>query len=205
MTAVLLFADFNDIRERAGETAAPAPEATPEADPPADPVADIRRQAWTEGYLIARAGTSVEEPTRGSMARLLSSLDTLRGEAAAMTKATSRGIAALILDAAIAIADDAWSASLPARIRVLMDRIGPALTVAPEFVLREAGGTERRFADIGALTLALDGGIGCEDVTVQWPHGSASIGRDLLLQDLRDAIRPLSAGLVNEQNSRHPS
>ena len=204
MTAVLLFADFNDIPERAGETAAPAPEATTELDPPADPTADIRRQAWTEGYLTAR-GTPVEDPARASMARLLSSLDTLRGEAAAMTKATSRGIAALILDAAIAIADDAWSASLPARIRVLMDRIGPALTVEPEFVLREAGGTERRFADIGALTLALDGGIGCEDVTVQWPHGSACIGRDLLLEDLRDAIRPLSAGLVNEQNNRHPS
>ena len=203
MTAVLLFADFNDIQESAREAATPAAETTP--DPHAAPAADIRRQAWTEGYLTARRAACAEDPTGASMARLLSSLDRLRGEAAAMAESASLGIATLILDAAIAIADDDWSASLPARVRVLMDRIGPALTVAPEFVLRETGGAERRFADIGSLILALDGAIGCEDVTMRWPHGSASIGRDLLLEDLRDAVRPLSAGLVNEQNSRQPS
>jgi flagellar biosynthesis/type III secretory pathway protein FliH len=201
MIAAMLFADFNDIPEADRDTPPPPPV----QEPPADPTADIRQQAWTEGYLTARRAHIVEDPAAASMARLLSSLDTLRTESAAMAKTASRAIASLILDTAIAVADEAWSASLPGRVQALMDRVRPALTVAPEFVLREASGVERRFADIGALTLALDGGIGCEDVTIQWQQGRASIGRDVLLEDLREAVRPLSIGLVNEQSSRQPS
>ncbi len=201
MIATMLFADFNDIPE-ADQGTPPPP---PVLQPPADPAADIRQQAWTEGYLTARRAPAGEDPAAVSMARLVSSLDTLRAESAAMAETASLTIASLILDTAIAVADEAWSASLPARVRALIDRIRPALTVAPEFVLREASGVERRFGDIGALTRALDGAIGCEDVTIQWPHGRASIGRDLLLEDLREAVRPLSASLVNEQNSRQPS
>ena len=203
MTAAMLFADFNDIPEVDWDTRPPPPASEP--SPPTDTTADIRQQAWTEGYLTGRREPAGEDPSAAAIARLLSSLHTLRTESSAMVETASIAIASLVVNAVIAIADEAWSASLPARVQTLMDRIRPALAVAPEFVLREASGVERRFADIGALTLALDGGIDCEGVTIQWQHGRASIGRDLLLEDLREAVRPLSTVLENEQNSRQPS
>jgi len=51
----------------------------------------------------------------------------------------------------------------------------------------------------------LDDGIVGEDVTIRWQRGEAIISRTNLLEDLREAVMPLSAGLVNEQNARHLS
>jgi hypothetical protein len=51
--------------------------------------------------------------------------------------------------------------------------------------------------------VALDGDMAREDVTIKWHRGEATISRTAILEDLRAAIMPLSAGLVNEQNARH--
>jgi hypothetical protein len=79
------------------------------------------------------------------------------------------------------------------------------LTVEPEFLLRDDSGIERRFGDVASLSRALDDGVVGEDVTIKWQRGEATISRTALLEDLREAVLPLSAGLVNEQNARHPS
>jgi hypothetical protein len=71
--------------------------------------------------------------------------------------------------------------------------------------LRDDAGLERRFGDISSLSRALDEGIIGEDVTIKWQRGEATISRETLLEDLREAVIPLSAGLVNEQNARQPS
>ena len=71
--------------------------------------------------------------------------------------------------------------------------------------LRDDGGTERRFADIDSLSRELDEGVVGEDVTIRWHRGEAMISREALLEDLREAVIPLSAGLVNEQIPTHPS
>jgi hypothetical protein len=102
------------------------------------------------------------------------------------------------------VSDD-WPVKLLDRVRMIADRIKPALIVEPEFVLRDDGGTERRFGDISTLSRALDEGIVGQDVTIRWQRGEATISRESLLEDLREAVIPLSASLVNEQNARHPS
>ena len=119
--------------------------------------------------------------------------------------AASLAVADLLINTVIAVASDDWPAKLFGRVRMIADRIKPALTVAPEFVLRDDGGTERRFGDIASLSRALDEGVVGEDVTIKWQRGEATISREALLEDLREAVIPLSAGLVNEQNARHPS
>jgi hypothetical protein len=88
---------------------------------------------------------------------------------------------------------------------MIADRIKPALVVEPEFVLRDDGGAERRYGDISSLSRALEDGIIGEDVTIRWQRGEASISRKALLEDLREAVIPLSDGLVTEQNARHSS
>ena len=98
-----------------------------------------------------------------------------------------------------------WPAKLLGRVRMIAERVKPALTVAPEFVLRDDGGTERRFADIYSLSRALDEGVVGEDVTIRWYRGEATISRATLLEDLRDAVMSLSASLVNEQDARQLS
>ncbi|HBK07528.1 MAG TPA: hypothetical protein DDZ81_17030 [Acetobacteraceae bacterium] len=199
MTASTIFADFNDPGD------APTPPPEPEAPPPADPTASIREEAWTEGYLIARREPPDEDPTAALMARLLTSLHDLGTESAATIETASLAVAGLVVNTVIAVASDEWSATLPGRVRALAERIKPALTVAPEFLLRDTAGIERPFADIAALTRALEDGISGEDVTIKWQRGEATISRSALLADLRDAVLPVSASLVTEQNVRHLS
>jgi hypothetical protein len=197
MTALGIFADFND----SWDTSRPAPAAPPAVDP----TPGIRLEAWTEGYLAARGEPQGADPTAATMASLLTSLHDIGAETATAIEAASLAVAGLVVNTVIAFADAEWSATLPNRVRALADRIKPALTVAPEFVLRDTEGVERRFADIAALTRALDDGISGEDVTIKWQSGEAAISRSVLLEDLRDAVLPLSGGLVNEQNVRQPS
>ena len=138
-------------------------------------------------------------------AKLLTALDDLTAKTTDAVDAASLAVAEVLISTVIAVASDDWPAKLLGRVRMIADRVKPALTVAPEFVLRDDGGTERRFADIDSLSRALDEGVVGEDVTIKWHRGEATISREALLEDLREAVIPLSAGLVNEQVPRHPS
>jgi hypothetical protein len=49
----------------------------------------------------------------------------------------------------------------------------------------------------------LEAGGGGQDVTIRWQRGEATISRMALLADLREAIIPLSAGRIIEQDARN--
>jgi hypothetical protein len=138
-------------------------------------------------------------------AKLVTSLHELDSRTADAVDAASLAVADLLVNTVIAVASDEWPRKLLSRVRMVADRIKPALTVEPEFLLRDDSGTERRFGDIASLSRALDDGVVGEDVTIKWQRGEATISRTALLEDLREAVIPLSAGLVNEQNARYPS
>lgn len=198
-TIFAVFADFNDHPDEP----APAPAETDTSA--ADAIGVIREQAWTEGYLTGRQEPAEQPSNSRLVASLVTSLDALDAKTAEAVDAASLAVAGLLVNTVIAVASDDWSSKLLGRVRMIAERIKPALTVAPEFVLRDDGGAERRFGDISSLARALDDGIVGEDVTIRWQRGEATISRTALLEDLREAIVPLSAGLVNEQNARHPS
>jgi hypothetical protein len=193
-----VFADFNDFRK---EPAPPVEEPSRIADGITD---QIREEAWTDGYM-----TGCREPANAAdtslTARLVTSLHELDSRAAEAIDAASLAVADLLVNTVIAVASEDWPRKLLSRVRMVADRIKPALTVEPEFLLRDDSGTERRFGDIASLSRALDDGVIGEDVTIKWQRGEATISRTSLLEDLREAVIPLSAGLVNEQNARHPS
>jgi hypothetical protein len=199
-----VFEDFNDVRDEPP----PAPEVE-EPAPAFDPIGQIREEAWTAGYLTGRqepAGDGGEPGlTSGLTAKLVTSLHELDAKTADAVDAASLAVADLLVTTVIAVASDEWPRKLLSRVRMVADRIKPALTVEPEFLLRDDSGTERRFGDIASLSRALDDGIVGEDVTIKWQRGEATISRTALLEDLREAVSPLSAGLVNEQKARHPS
>lgn len=202
MTTDALFAVFANFNDPIDE-----PRAAPieEAPPAVDETIQIRQEAWTEGYLAGRQRPSDEIPDATLTAKLLTALDDLAARTAQEVDAASLAVADLLISTVISVVSDEWPARLLSRVRMIADRIKPALTVAPEFVLRDDGGTERRFADIDSLSRALDQGVVGEDVTIRWHRGEATISREALLEDLREAVIPLSVGLVNEQTSRHPS
>jgi flagellar biosynthesis/type III secretory pathway protein FliH len=194
-----VFANFNDHVEE--------PPAAPveEAPPAIDETIQIRQEAWTEGYLAGRQEQRNEIPGAKLTAKLLTALDDLAATTAQEVDAAALTVADLLISTVISAVAEQWPANLLNRVRMVADRIKPALTVTPEFVLRDDDRTERRFADIDSLARALDEGIVGEDVTIRWHRGEATISRETLLKDLRDAAIPLSAGLVNEQNSGPPS
>jgi hypothetical protein len=201
MTTGVLSAVFADFNDHGNEASPPAVEAEPAHS---DEIGHIREEAWTEGYMSGR-----QEPAGdtggGLTARLLTSLHELDAKAENAVDAASLVVAELLVNTVIAVASEDWAGKLLGRVRMVADRIKPALSVAPEFVMRDDGGTERRFGDISSLSRAFDDGIVGEDVTIRWQRGEATISRTNLLEDLRDAVMPLSAGLVNEQNTRHVS
>ena len=197
--AFAVFADFNDH----GDDPAPLPT---EPEPSHfDETGLIREQAWTEGYMTGRQEAAAATGQGGLTAKLLTSLYDLDAKTEDAVDAASLAVADLLVNTVIAVASEDWPAKLLGRVRMIAERIKPALSVAPEFVLRDDGGTERRFGDISSLSRALDDGIVGEDVTIRWQRGEATISRKNLLEDLREAVMPLSAGLVNEQNARHLS
>jgi hypothetical protein len=196
----LVFADFNDARDEP-----PPPQPMEDLPPPFDEIGQIREEAWTDGYMTGRQEPAGESADNGLTAKLVTSLYDLDSKTADAVNAASLAVADLLVNTVIAVASDDWPRTLLSRVRVIADRIKPALTVEPEFLLRDDSGTERRFGDIASLSRALDDGVVGEDVTIKWQRGEATISRTALLEDLREAIIPLSAGLVNEQNARHPS
>jgi hypothetical protein len=202
MTTDAMFADFANFNDQVDE---PPPPPVEEAPPVVDEIIQIRQQAWTEGYLAGRQEPGNEIADGKLTAKLLTALDDLTAKTTDVVDAASLTVADLLINTVISVLSDDWPAKLLGRVRMIADRIKPALTVAPEFVLRDDGGTERRFADIDSLSRALDEGVVGEDVTIRWHRGEATISREALLEDLREAVIPLSAGLVNEQIPRHPS
>jgi hypothetical protein len=195
-----VFADFNDPRDE------PPPLPPMEEPPPAfDEIGQIREEAWTDGYLTGRQEPAGETTDNRLTAKLVTSLHELDATTASAVDAASLAVADLLVNTVIAVASEDWPRKLLSRVRVLADRIKPALTVEPEFLLRDDSGTERRFGDIASLARALDDGVVGEDVTIKWQRGQATISRTALLEDLREAVIPLSAGLVNEQNARQLS
>lgn len=193
-----VFADFNDPGDE------PPPPAE-EDHSAADEIGRVREAAWTDGYLTGRRDPGRGHADRVLTAELLTALHDLDGKTADAVDAASLAVADLLVGAVIAMASDAWPAGLAERVRMVADRVKPALTVAPEFILRDDDGTERLFADIAGLTRAVEDGLSGESVTIRWRRGEATISRTSLLEDLRDAVMPLSAGLVNAQKARHPS
>jgi hypothetical protein len=193
-----VFEDFNDPRE----TLAPPPvEDTPS---PFDELGEIREQAWTDGYLTGRQERDRHGNDGNSAARLLTSVHELDAKASEAVEAASLVVADLLVNAVIAATSENWSARLLDRVRAVADRIKPALTVTPEFVLRDDDGIAHSFGDISALSQALEAGNTGEVVTIRWHRGEAVISRTALLADLRDAIVPLSASQPNGQTARNP-
>lgn len=201
MTTDTMFAVFADFNDRAHEP----PPVVEEAPPAVDERGQIREEAWTDGYMTGRQEPADKSADGCLTAKLVTSLHDLDAKAAEAVDAASLAVADLLINTVIAVASDDWSAKLLGRVRMVADRIKPALTVEPEFVLRDDGGTERRFGDIASLSRALDDGIVGEDVTIRWQRGEATISRKAFLEDLREAVIPLSAGLVDTQDVRHPA
>jgi hypothetical protein len=198
-TMSAVFADFNDREDD------PPPPPIEEESVLLGDIGQIREEAWTDGYLTGRQEAGGTNGDQQLTARLLTSLYDLDAKAADAVDAASLAVADLLVNTVIAVASDDWPAKLLTRVRMMADRIKPALTIAPEFVLRDGGGTERPFGDISDLSRALEDGLLGEEVTIRWKRGEATISRTALLEDLRDAVIPLSVGLVNKQNARHQS
>jgi hypothetical protein len=205
VTAPAVFADFNEPREE--------PPPLPIEDAPASPGDrdEIREEAWTDGYLTGRQERDAQPSDQTVTAKLLTSVHELDANLAQAVDAASLAVADLLVNTVIAVTSNAWPSRLLDRVQAVADRVKPAVTVAPEFVLRDDDGTTRCFGDISQLSHALEAGHTHEAVTIRWHRGEATISRSALLEDLRDAIIPLSAGRSNEpgrsneQNARSPT
>ena len=199
VTALAVFADFNEPREESP--------LSPVDDAPASPgdLGEIREEAWTDGYLTGRQERHAQGSDQSVAAKLLTSVHELDADIAQAVDAASLAVADLLVSTVVAVTSDAWPSRLLDRVRAVAGRIKPAVTVAPEFVLRDDDGTTRCFGDISQLSQALEAGQTGEAVTIRWHRGEATISRTALLDDLRDAIVPLSVDRENAQNARNPT
>jgi hypothetical protein len=194
-----VFEDFNEPRD------------PPPPPPPEDPssgvndIGQIREEAWTDGYMTGCRQSGTQSAEQTLTARLLTSVHELESGTSGVVDAAALSVADLLVNTVVAATSDEWAARLLERVRMVADWIKPALTGAPEFVIHDAGGTARRFGDISALSHALDDGDIDQDVSIRWQRGEATISRKTLLEDLREAVIPLSAGLTNEQLTRQPT
>ena len=168
-----------------------------------DGLGEIREEAWTDGYMTGRQERDARGDDQTPAAKLLTSVHELEISANEAADAAALAVADLLVNTVIAATSDNWSVRLLDRVRTVAERIKPALSIAPEFLLRDSNGVEHQFADISQLSQALGDGCAGEDVTIRWHRGEATISRMALLEDLRDAIIPLSSGLAIEQNARH--
>jgi hypothetical protein len=196
-TPFAVFQDFNEPRE---DDPPPVVEDVPLLT---DESGSIREEAWTDGYLTGRQERDAQPGGQNLTAKLLTSVHDLDSRAAEAVDEASLVVADLLVNTVIAVTADEWPDRLMDRVRTIATRIKPALTVAPEFILRDGNGTARSFGDISELSQAVESGSTGEDVTIRWHRGEATISRAALLEDLRAAILPLSAGRVNDQNARH--
>ena len=195
----MIFADFNE------PAPGPAEPAVEEVASAVDEINDIRQEAWTDGYLRGRLETTAHAGDQALAARLLTSVHELEAKASEAVEAASLAVADMLVNAFIAVASDDWSAKLPDRVRMVAERIKPAMGVAPEFVLRDEHGTMRHFGDLTELSRALESGGAVEDVTIQWQRGEATISRTALIENLRDAVLPLTASLNIQQSAGNQS
>jgi hypothetical protein len=200
-TIFAVFEDFNEQRQEPDEAVVEVQVVAPE---------QVRDETWTDGYLAGRQERGTQNDDLNTAAKLMTSVSELQEKAAEAIEAASLAVADLLVNTVIALTADDWSAKLMDRVRLIAERIKPALTVAPEFILRDDQGTLHSFDDISKLARALEAGSVGEDVSIRWQRGEATISRSALLKDLRQAIVPLSAGrsdthLVTEQNARHPT
>ncbi len=200
MTTDAIFAVFENFNEPRDEPPVLVPD---EVSHPAEDAGEIRAAAWTDGYMTGRQEAGYHDGDQPLTAKLLTSLYELDAKTSESVDEASLAVADLLVNTVIAVTSDDWSGRLLERVRMVADRIKPALTVAPEFMLRDDSGRLQRFGDITELARALEAGNVGEGVTIRWYRGEATISRTALLEDLRQAIIPLSAGLVNEQSSRH--
>jgi hypothetical protein len=200
MTTASIFAvfeDFNDLGEiLPSETVAAV--AAPQID-----IGVLREEAWTDGYMTGRQERRDFAPDQTLSAKLLTSLHELGASTAEAVDSASLAVADLLVSTVLATTSDDWSAKLMDRVRSVAERIKPALTVAPEYILRDERGAIQHFGNLSDLTRALEGGAVGEDVTIRWQRGEATISRSALLEDIREAVIPLAAGLVDKQNARH--
>lgn len=198
-TVLTIFTDFNEPKEE------PEPSVEADACVPSSEIGQIREEAWTDGYMTGRQSQARVREEPNLVPNMLTAMHDLDAKSGQAVDAAALAVADLLVDTIMAVASEEWPAKLMGRVRMVADRIKPALTVQPEFILRDDSGTEQRFADIAHLSHALEGGVIGEDVTIRWLRGEATISREALLEDLRAAVLPLSAGLVNEQNARQQS
>lgn len=200
MTTATIFAVFEDFNDQ-GETL-PVEQVEVVPAPQVD-IGELREEAWTDGYMTGRQEREAITQDQALAAKLLTSLHELDGTAAHAVDAASLVVADLLVSSVIAVTSGDWSAKLMDRVRAVADRIKPALTVAPEYILRDDRGAIQHFGNISDLSRALEDGANGEDVTIRWQRGEATISRSALLEDLREAVIPLMAGLVDKQNARH--
>jgi hypothetical protein len=200
MTTDMAFAVFEDFNEPRDDDPAPVVEDVPAL---VDESGGIREEAWTDGYLTGRQDRDAQTGDQNLTAKLLTSMHELDSTASRAVDDASLVVADLLINTVIAVTSEEWSARLIDRVKTIAGLIKPALTVAPEFVLRDDHGTTQSFGDISALSRALEAGDSGNDVTIRWHRGEATISRTALLEDLRAAVIPLSAGRVIDQNARH--
>ena len=177
-----VFEDFNDRREEPPPPAIEDPRYSPAA------IEEIRGSAWTEGFLTGRQQAAPPDISLPTAANLLTSLHELGAAASEVVDRAAITVADMLVSTVIAATSESWSTQLLDRVRAVAEQIKPALTVAPEFILRDEQGTEHRFDDISDLSRVLE--TGGEDVTIKWHRGEALISRTAFLADLRNAIIP---------------
>ena len=198
MTTATFFSVFEDFNDQDIAVLA-GPE---QADPaPAAGVGDLREKAWTDGYMTGRQERVSQDSDPPLAAKMLTLLHELEGKTSEAVDEAALAVADLMVSTVITLTSASWSATLMDRVRTVADRIKPALTVAPEFILRDDRNAMHHFAGISDLSRALEDTTG-EDVTIRWQRGEATISRKTLLEDLQEAMIPLSAGLVGRQNAR---
>ncbi len=163
VTMSAVFEDFNDPREE------PAPPPVEDPPPPAIDLASQHTEAWTEGYMSGRQERQIPENLTAALLTSVHDLGVRTGEA---VETAALAVADLLLNAVIATTANEQSDRMLARVRAVADRIKPALTVAPEFLLRDISGSEHRFGDIAGLAHALESGGDGEAVTIRWHRGN---------------------------------
>jgi hypothetical protein len=191
-----VFEDFNEIRDEP-----PPPPSSSIEDMPLLPD-DVRSEAWTAGYLTGSAERSAGSSDQKLAAKLLTSIYELNTKVSDAGEAASLAVAELLVNTVIASTSDAWAKRLLERVRQVAVRIRPALTIGVKFLLTDELGDVHCFRDVTEFSRLLEDGGVVKYVSIQWQRGEATMSQVDLLEDIREAIIPLSAGLVAEQHRR---
>jgi hypothetical protein len=186
-----VFEDFNEPRNE--------PVNLNVADDP-HPSEDTHGEAWTAGFLAGRQERGSDNGERTLTAQLVTSVFAMHKQASTSISAAAIEVANLFI---VAVAADNWPVQLGNRLHMVAERIKPALTGTPEYLLWDNRGIEHRFAETSEIIEALSADNNCERVSIRWKRGEATISRSALVEDIRRAIVPLSSGRSNQQHSRN--